>query len=303
MAVVVRWTGAETEALRLAMRRSVREFGADLGVSHRMVSKWANRGASIAPRGATQAALDTMLATAGGDAQERFATIITRRTAANADARAEGLLASGTRPTRRTRDGKTMVLIDEGICLSGPADEPVWEPSFWIDRFPTTNAHYQSFVDATGHHPPQHWPDGTCPESLRDYPVVWVTWDDASAYARWAGKPLPTAQQWEKAARGSMGRTYPWGSAATAAKCNMQESGTGRLTPVDRYRSGVSPHGVHDLCGNVWEWCSTQTSGRRFVLKGSAFTSPFALAAPALLNDAAATMSDDDTGFRCVLGA
>lgn len=130
--------------------------------------------------------------------------------------------------------------------------------------------------------------------------MVWVTWHDATAYAEWAGKTLPTSQQWEKAARGSKGRAYPWGDAPTAAKWNVLDSGIRRTTPVTHYQSGVSPYGVFDMYGNTWEWCATESEPDRYELKGRAFTRPFTRAAPSLVNDANATMSDNDTGFRCV---
>src|SRR6185369_14526217 len=100
----------------------------------------------------------------------------------------------------------------------GADNEPVWLAGFYIDVYPTTNADYSRFVEASGHEPPGHWPDGICPSELSDHPVVFVNWHDASAYARWADKGLPSGQQWEKAARGARGNTYPWGNQATPAK-------------------------------------------------------------------------------------
>ncbi|MBD0744955.1 SUMF1/EgtB/PvdO family nonheme iron enzyme [Streptomyces sp. CBMA152] len=299
--MVVRWTGRETRVLRLAQRMTVRTFAAAIGVSDRMVSKWEKGGATVEPRPANQAALDTMLALADKAVQERFATLITEQAAATADPRTETLLSADTRIYRtHPVDGKVMVQVEEGIYLAGPDDEPVWLSGFWIDVFPTTNADYARYLTATSHTSPRHWsPEGHSPEALFDHPVVWVDWHDATAYARWAHKTLPTSAQWEKAARGPKGSTYPWGEAATAAKANVRESGITSTTPVSRYRSGASPYGVYDLCGNTWEWTSSQTRPGRYELKGSAFTSPFEQAAPSAFNDACATMADDDTGFRC----
>jgi formylglycine-generating enzyme required for sulfatase activity len=264
-----------------------------------MLVKWEND-PTITPRSANQAALDTILATAGSAVQERFATLITEQAAADHDARTEQLLRREDHYIKSPIDGKLMVPVEEGIFLAGPNNTPTWEEAFVIDVYPTTNADYARFVQATGHRPPKHWPDGKCPDSIFDHPVVWVSWLDATAYAEWAGKALPTSRQWEKAARGAKGRTYPWGDAPTAAKCNVLDSGIGHTTPVSRYQSGVSPYGVYDMCGNTWEWCATEIEPGRYGLKGSAFTSPFSRAAPSLENDGSASMSDNDTGFRCV---
>ncbi|MER5465831.1 SUMF1/EgtB/PvdO family nonheme iron enzyme [Streptomyces sp. NPDC002668] len=280
-----------------------RDFAVEIGISHRMLVTWEQRQESITPRAANQAALDTMLSCAGLAVQERFAALITAKAALKSDPRSEQLLRRDeTQHKKHPVDGKLMVAIGEGIHLAGLNGKPTWLGTYCMDVCPTTNADYDRFVKATGHRTPQHWRDGHCPESLSDHPVVWVTWHDASAYAAWAGKALPTSPQWEKAARGAKGRIYPWGDAPTAAKCNVQDSGIGRTTPVTRYQSGVSPYGLFDMCGNTWEWCSTETSPGRHELKGSAFTSPFSRATPHLFNDADATMADNDTGFRCVSG-
>ncbi|RLV09996.1 DNA-binding protein [Streptomyces griseocarneus] len=300
--VVERWTGREARLLRLAGRMTVRKFAAEIGVSDRMISKWEGGGANITPRQGNQAALDTFLALAGREVQERFAILVTKQAAASEDSRTEKLLASDPFQYRRHPvDGKLMVLVEEGMFLLGEELEAVWLPAFYMDVFPTTNADYARFVSATGHRTPKHWgTEGRCPDSIFDHPVVWVTWRDAEAYAAWAAKALPSSQQWEKAARGPRGDVYPWGSSATAAKCNVRESGIGHTTPVSRYQSGASPFGIYDLCGNVWEWCSTPARRGRFELKGSAFTSLFERSTPSSFNDASIEMEDEDTGFRCV---
>ncbi|GAA2514429.1 SUMF1/EgtB/PvdO family nonheme iron enzyme [Pilimelia columellifera] len=306
MATVQRWTGREARALREAARMTVRAFASHLGISDRTVSKWESRGAAIAPTPDSQALLDTALSRFDAAVQQRFHLVVGGPPNAvdvtgTAAAPAEHVPSIDTpAPVRSPSDGKKMVLVPAGIFLFGSDREAVWLPGYYIDAEPVTNADYANFIEATGHRRPAHWPNGTYPPEIRRHPIVHVTHDDATAYAQWAQKALPTSQQWEKAARGERGRTYPWGDQPTAAKCNVVESGIDRTTPVDRYHSGTSPYGCYDMSGNIWEWCSTETDPGRFVLRGSAFTSPFRLAQACATNDAARTMQDDDTGFRCV---
>lgn len=160
-------------------------------------------------------------------------------------------------------DGKEMKLIPGGPFLMGDDDGPedarprhrVDLPDYWIDKYPVTNAEYAAFLAATGHRPPPHWTDGGYPPGKGNHPVVSVSWEDAQAYAVWAGKRLPTEAEWEKAARGSDGRAWPWGNTFEPSRCNTREAGRGGTTSVDAHSpQGDSPYGVADMAGNVWEW-------------------------------------------------
>ncbi|MEU6744755.1 formylglycine-generating enzyme family protein [Spirillospora sp. NPDC046719] len=142
---------------------------------------------------------------------------------------------------RHPIDGKLMALVSADVSFAGENAEPVYLPAFHIDVFPTTNADYARFVAATDYKPPQHWESGEIPEGLDNHPVVFVPWHDAQAYAQWSAKALPSAQQWEKAARGTRGEISPWGNQRTPAKVNCREGGKRSTTPVDCYASGISP--------------------------------------------------------------
>lgn len=125
--------------------------------------------------------------------------------------------------------------------------------SYYIDRYPVTNHQYRRFIDATGHRKPRliDHPDWGRPMQ----PVVFVGWNDAREYARWAGKSLPTEAQWEKAGRGADGRWWAWGHAFEPGRCNSREAGRGRTTEIGLFHNGTSPYGCYDMCGNVWEMC------------------------------------------------
>jgi len=134
----------------------------------------------------------------------------------------------------------------------------VYLKGFYIDKYEVTNREYKRFVDETGYHLPDHWLEtGTYPEGEADYPVTFVSWWDAKAYARWAGKRLPTEEEWEKAARGTDGRLFPWGNRFDRHKANTWERGVKGIHRVGEYEEGKSPYGVYDLAGNVMEWTAT----------------------------------------------
>jgi formylglycine-generating enzyme required for sulfatase activity len=154
---------------------------------------------------------------------------------------------------------------DRGRQNQRPVHRVTLSP-FWISRFPVTNGDYAISVQETGKQPPEHWEDGKVPAGLENHPVVRVAWSDAEAFCTWLtrrlqsarrkGKAaLPTEAQWEFAARGEEGREYPWGSEPPDARRANFDGNAGGTTPVGAYPAGATPEGVHDLAGNVWEWC------------------------------------------------
>ncbi len=174
---------------------------------------------------------------------------------------------------------RDMVWIPPGPFLYGDSKESRELAGFWIDRIPVTNAAYQRFVDANREYPvpfethdwarPYNWDQGrrTYPTGRGQHPVTLVAWYDAQAYAEWAGGRLPTELEWEKAARGTDGRKYPWGD-WDHDRCNTAESELMTTTPVGAYSPrGDSPFGCTDMAGNVWEW-AIAASGNRWVVRG-----------------------------------
>ena len=149
------------------------------------------------------------------------------------------------------------VRIPAGTAFIGEECAPLAVDEFEMSVYPVTNAHYQRFIQETGYEPPQDWIDGTYPENRGDHPVVWVTYEEAEAYARYAGGRLPTFPEWQYAARGTDDRLFPWGYEIDKPRCNTTELGAEGTTPVGAFRDGVSPFGCYDMMGNVWEWTST----------------------------------------------
>jgi serine/threonine-protein kinase len=188
--------------------------------------------------------------------------------------RSQGLVPPAFEPGETMvweKDGKEMVFVEAGSFLYGPHKIEVDLPAFWIDRTPVTNAEYAHFVQDTDHKPPIHWQGAMPPNEITEHPVVRVSWRDAQAYAEWAGKRLPTEEQWEKAARGIDGRVYPWGD-WEPDRCNTKEAEIRGTTPVGRYSpQGDSPYGCVDVAGNVWEWTASEHERGGRVLRGGSW--------------------------------
>jgi len=134
---------------------------------------------------------------------------------------------------------------------------------FYIGKYPVTNAQHAAFLKVTKHEVPEHWKNGKIPSGKENHPVVYVSWHDADVFCQWLSREtgktfrLPTEAEWEKAARGTDGRIYPWGNEWDETKLNSAEAGPGDTTPVGQYSpAGDSPYGAADMSGNAWERCA-----------------------------------------------
>lgn len=224
-----------------------------------------------------------------------------------------------------------MVYIPGGIAILGTTDQEIAALSrqfgvhaswfdiekprrevavkqFFLDEYPVTIADFIRFVEATKYDwPPCSEQARKATRDLRSLPVAYVDIDDASAYAKWAGKRLPTEQEWEYAARGPKGLTYPWGNQWESSRCNnnREDAPNGRgPAPVDAYPGGASSFGAKDLVGNLCEWTAT-VYGQSHVVKGGFWKQH----EPYLFRAAYRGMSQippnrqDYIGFRCAKNA
>ena len=225
------------------------------------------------------------------------------------------------------KDSSETVRIPAGSFVmgsgSGDDDEKpmhsVTLSEYYIDKYEVTNRQYRRFCDSIGRGYPDDpkfsgMPDYfiTCP----DHPVVNVSWNDAKAYCDWAGKRLPTEAEWEKAARGTDGRKYPWGNEEPdATRCNFGIN-VGHTTEHGAYSNGASPYGCMDMAGNVWEWCNDwydsgyyskgvnsnpqgPSSGSSRVFRGGSWISNADRLRCAYRNRDEPAYRNDNLGFRC----
>lgn len=239
------------------------------------------------------------------------------------------LWPAGGLPAETTgSDGAPAVLVPAGVFVMGDDEaaprREVHLDAFYIDRFEVTTARYAKFLAATASvRPPDGW-ESLDPGAGAELPVVGVDWADADSYCRWAGRRLPTEAQWEKAARGTDGRRFPWGDAAPdLERANFENTSPqaydGGLARVGSHPAGASPYGVHDLAGNAAEWTADwhadgmpaggardptgpATGTARVVRGGGRFDPGFRLVA-ALRMHGPPKLRAEDIGFRCARDA
>lgn len=170
-------------------------------------------------------------------------------------------------------DGAPMILVPEGEFLYGEDKQHFWLPAFYMDKYEVSTRLYVAFLQATGRAQPDDWSKQVAMIGS-DRPVVQVTWYDAEAYCRHYGKSLPTEQEWEKSARGTDGRVYPWGNDVPTdahALFNKEWWGYGLLATVNSYGAGKSPYGFYHMAGNVWEWTGSDFNRDSKVLRGGSW--------------------------------
>ncbi len=157
--------------------------------------------------------------------------------------------------------------VDKAAQSDEQPQHQVYLDEFWIGKYPVTNKQYQVFTKETNRKTPNGWINNNFSKEKADHPIVNVSWQDAEAFCKWLSKVvnhkvgLPTEAQWEKAARGTDGRIYPWGNQAPSTKFANYDGKLGGTTPVGNYLEGMSPYGVLDMAGNVWEWVADWYSG------------------------------------------
>lgn len=228
------------------------------------------------------------------------------------------------------QDGAPMVWVPAGAFTMGSEqgdddEQPIHRvvlDSFYLDTFEVTNGRFAKFVTAIQSEPPWGFADQETPVVHAEQPVRWVNWMEALGYCLWAGKRLPTEAEWEKAARGTEGRVYPWGNdppTAAHAVFGLTE-GAETVAPIGNRNLGQSPYGVHDLAGNLYEWVTDwydeefytrpptrnprgPGEGTAKVQRGGSYiNSPYRLRA-AFRTKGDPTEHDPHVGFRCAQDA
>ena len=209
-------------------------------------------------------------------------------------------------------------MLRSGSTIGDERYEKVHLDEFEIDIFAVTNEQYRKFIEDTGYNDiPSHWkkagdPDAPFPEREATFPIVNVSFDDVQSYCKWAEMRLPTGDEWEKAARGTDGRFYPWGDNYDSSLCNSAESGKGMPVTVEDFDKGTSPYGCCQMVGNIFEWVNEshpKSDDYKFLRGGSWAVScellgpPFMHYISAPKNSTGASRQRDIFGFRCARDA
>ncbi len=202
-----------------------------------------------------------------------------------------------------------MVKIPAGVFLYGDNKEKKTLSAYEIGIYPVTNEEYKEFISSMPDcKMPVHWDqeEKLFPKDKGKHPVVNISFKDAVQYCKWKNDQedkyeyrLPSEMEWERAARGTDGREYPWGDEYDKDKCNTDESNIGDTTPVDSYASGVSPNGCYDMAGNVWEWTSSDFNDESKVIRGGSWSDNLDIARCAFRNWILPDYWNLYVGFRC----
>ena len=188
--------------------------------------------------------------------------------------------------------GQFAEFVTAGLAPAPAIGEAAWKAQGFSQDFATE---VMRFV----------WKDGAPPNERLDHPVVLVTWDEATRYCAWRGelrgqpRRLPTALEFEKAARGEGGMAYPWGNAFEPSKLNSADAGPKDTGPVGTFTAGASPYGVLDMAGNVFQWTSTAAEPGMMLVKGSAWEDHAGIGRAASGHGRAVTARHVIVGFRC----
>jgi formylglycine-generating enzyme required for sulfatase activity len=189
-------------------------------------------------------------------------------------------------------DGAEMVMVPGGEFTMGMDEENIYRifklddrenpvfateiparkvhlETYYMDRYPVTNFQYRKFIEGTGHRAPMLLNHAEWGRPMQ--PVVFVGWDDARAYAEWAGKELPSEEYWEKAGRGTDHRWWAWGNEFLAERCNSREYNLQQTSEIGLFDGGISPYGCYDMCGNVWEMCEGEWLQGSLPMRGGCF--------------------------------
>lgn len=230
--------------------------------------------------------------------------------------------SQGYKEYRNEKDGSVLIEIPAGSFIMGSNESDDEKPirtvylgKYYVSKYEVTVGQYKTFCNATGRTMPEQpsW------NNRDDHPVVQISWNDAKVYCAWAGLRLPTETEWEKAARGMNGRKYPWGNSWDRNKCNhgsripladianptistphidASEDGFEYTSPVGSFSTGVSPYGIYDMAGNVFEWCNDLYPPLDRALRGGSWYQEMAACRSANRGGLDASYENDFIGFR-----